>query len=229
MIKVKKYSSLGQANFGWLEARHHFSFGNYYDPERLGFGKLRVVNDDIVKPNSGFDTHPHRNMEIITYVRQGAITHKDSQGNVGRTEAGDVQVMSAGSGILHSEHNFEASDTVLYQIWIEPKANNIKPRWEQKQFPRAYVSDSLNVLASGTKSAGLFINQNATVYGGKLAINTSIKQPIEQQAYILVSDGSVVVNGEPMAKGDGAEVTALPDLEITAITEAEVLVIDIPS
>ena len=229
MIKVKKYSSLGQANFGWLNARHHFSFGNYYDPERLGFGKLRVVNDDIVKPNSGFDTHPHRNMEIITYVRQGAITHKDSQGNVGRTEAGDVQVMSAGSGILHSEHNFEASDTVLYQIWIEPKANNIKPRWEQKQFPRAYVSDSLNVLASGTKSAGLFINQNATVYGGKLAINTSIKQPIEQQAYILVSDGSVVVNGEQMAKGDGAEVTALSDLKITAITEAEVLVIDIPS
>ena len=229
MIKVKKYSSLGQANFGWLEARHHFSFGNYYDPERLGFGKLRMVNDDIVKPNSGFDTHPHRNMEIITYVRQGAITHKDSQGNVGRTEAGDVQVMSAGSGILHSEHNFEASDTVLYQIWIEPNANNIKPRWEQKQFPRAYVSDSLNVLASGTKSAGLFINQNATVYGGKMTINTSIKQPIEQQAYILVSDGSVVINGEPMAKGDGAEVTAQPSLEITAITEAEVLVIDIPS
>ena len=120
MIQPIFYDQLGQANFGWLAAKHHFSFGQYHDSQRMGFGKLRVINDDIIKPHSGFDTHPHRDMEIITYVRQGAISHKDSRGNSGRTEAGDVQVMSAGTGIFHSEHNHEDVDTNLYQIWIEP-------------------------------------------------------------------------------------------------------------
>ena len=121
MIKVYPYEKLGNHDFGWLNARYHFSFARYYNPERTGFGKLLVINDDIVHAHSGFDTHPHADMEIITYVRAGAITHRDSTGNEGRTAAGDVQVMSAGTGIAHSEHNEEDEDTRLYQIWIAPR------------------------------------------------------------------------------------------------------------
>ena len=120
MITVYPHEQLGGANYGWLNAKHHFSFSHYYNPERMSFGALRVINDDIIKAGTGFDTHPHQNMEIITYVRKGAITHRDNQGNVGRTEAGDMQVMSAGTGITHSEYNLESQDTQLYQIWIEP-------------------------------------------------------------------------------------------------------------
>ncbi len=229
MIKVKKYHSLGGADYGWLKARHHFSFGNYYDPERVSFGKLRVVNDDIVQPGTGFETHPHRHMEIITYVRRGAITHRDSQGNEGRTEAGDVQVMSAGTGIFHSEHNYEDTETVLYQIWIEPNSKAIQPRWDQRQFPKDPVSTELNVLASGNNTAGLLINQNATIYGGRLNANTSISHPVQQQAYLLVSAGSVNIDGHSLEAGDGCEITDTQQLGITASTAAEVLVIDVPS
>ena len=229
MIKVKKYQSLGGADYGWLKARHHFSFGNYYDPERVSFGKLRVVNDDIVQPGTGFETHPHRHMEIITYVRRGAITHRDSQGNEGRTEAGDVQVMSAGTGIFHSEHNYEDTETVLYQIWLEPNSKAIQPRWDQRQFPKDPVSTELNVLASGDKSGGLLINQNATIYGGKLHANTAIDHPVQQQAYLLVSAGSVDIDGHSLEAGDGCEITDTQQLSITALTDAEVLVIDVPS
>ena len=229
MINIKKYSSLGGADYGWLKARHHFSFGNYYDPKRLNFGKLRVVNDDIVQPGTGFDTHPHRHMEIITYVRQGAITHEDSQGNKGRTAAGDVQVMSAGLGIFHSEHNFEDSETILYQIWIEPNTTALKPSWDQQQFPKEPVQGELNVLASGSKPGGLRINQDATIYGGRLAANTTIHQPIEHQAYLLVSAGSVEVEGQSLDRGDGAEISASAKVTIKASSDAEVLLIDVPS
>src|ERR1700742_2117012 len=135
-VTVIPYEKLGHADHGWLDARHHFSFAHYWNPDRVHFGALRVINDDKVAPGRGFGTHPHDNMEIITYVRQGAITHKDSMGNTGRTGAGDVQVMSAGTGVFHSEHNLESEDTKLYQIWITPNKRGVKPRWEAREFPK---------------------------------------------------------------------------------------------
>lgn len=230
MIQVIKYDSLGQADYGWLKPHYHFSFSNYYDPKRMGFGKLRVVNDDIIKAGAGFDTHPHRDMEIITYVRQGAISHKDSQGNEGRTGAGDVQVMSAGSGIFHSEFNCDREDTQLYQIWIEPKVKGVKPRWEQRQFPKEPVAEALSLLVSGDPDASsLFIHQDACIYGGRLREGTQLQHPIKHQAYVLVSFGSVEIEGKLLEKGDALAVQQLSSITLHALTDAEVLVLDVPA
>ena len=149
MIEKRSFESLGHADHGWLNARHHFSFANYYDPARMGWGAIRVWNDDEIGPNSGFPAHPHRDMEIITYVRKGAITHKDSMGNEGRTGAGDVQVMSAGTGVRHAEYNLEPETTTLFQIWIEPKRTGGSPSWGAKPFPKSDRSGRFAVLASG--------------------------------------------------------------------------------
>ncbi len=135
-VEVRPFAGLGKFQMDWLNACHHFSFGHYYDPARMGVGPLRVWNDDEIQPHTGFDPHPHRDMEIITYVRQGAVTHQDSLGNEGRTEAGDVQVMSAGTGIRHAEYNREPGVTTLFQIWITPRRQGLKPRWGQKAFPK---------------------------------------------------------------------------------------------
>ena len=145
----------------WLDARHHFSFSNYQNPKRQQFGVLRVINDDVIKAGTGFDTHPHQNMEIITYVREGAITHRDSNGNVGRTEAGDVQVMSAGTGVSHSEFNRESEDTNIFQIWIDPNQLDVKPRWDSYTFPKQPTADALMLLVSGDGDAPLSIHQDA--------------------------------------------------------------------
>ena len=228
MIKIYPYESLGHANHGWLDARHHFSFGHYYNPERTQFGALRVINDDVIKAGAGFDTHPHKDMEIITYVRKGAITHKDSQGNKGRTEAGDVQVMSAGSGVYHSEFNLESEDTNLYQIWIEPNKSSVDPSWAAKQFPKEPVTGELPLLVSGNGDAPLTINQDAYIYAGKLNKDTEISQTITNQAYLLVSEGEVEVDGQKLKKGDGAEIIEVDKISIKAITDTEVLVIDVP-
>ncbi len=231
-ITVYPYTSLGHADHGWLDARHHFSFASYYNPARMGFGTLRVVNDDKVAAGRGFGTHPHDNMEIITYVRQGAITHKDSMGNVGRTGAGDVQVMSAGTGVAHSEHNLENEDTRLYQIWIEPNQQGVKPRWEAREFPKEPVTNALSVLVSGeAQHAGcgaLRIHADATIYGGKLKAGKTVTQTITHGAYVLASIGEFVVNGVTMKQGDGAEITGTNTVTITANTDAEILVIDVP-
>src|SRR4028119_140703 len=136
MIEHRPFRSLGGANHGWLDAKHHFSFASYHDPKRMNWGNLRVWNDDTIAPRSGFPAHPHRDMEIITYVRRGAITHKDNQGNHGRTEAGDVQVMSAGSGIAHSEYNMEDEVTQIFQIWIQPTEHGGEPTWGARPFPK---------------------------------------------------------------------------------------------
>ncbi|MCI5050484.1 MAG: pirin family protein [Rickettsiales bacterium] len=228
MITVYPYNSLGHANFGWLDAHYHFSFSRYINPERTGFGVLRVINDDTVKAGAGFDTHPHKDMEIITYVRKGAITHRDSQGNEGRTAAGDVQVMSAGSGIFHSEYNLESEDTTLFQIWIEPREKGITPRWDSHAFPKEPVKDALPLLVSGDGDAPLHIHQDARIYAGRLAAHHTIKHPITAQAYLLVSEGAVMVNDQYLRKGDGAEITDLSEVVITATYESEVLVIDVP-
>ena len=233
MITVYKYNELGHADHGWLNARHHFSFARYWNPQRTQFGALRVINDDIVAAGKGFGAHPHDNMEIITYVREGAISHKDSLGNEGRTGAGDVQVMSAGTGVFHSEYNMEEEDTRLYQIWIEPSTRDVAPRWEAKAFPQSQVKDALTVLVSGQKAhegtGALFIYQNAAIYGGKLAKDTRITQGIKHQGYILVSNGKLTVNGHEVAAGDGAEVQETRELVIHALEDAEILVIDVPA
>src|SRR5918993_918649 len=137
MIDVRPFNTLGGADHGWLKARHHFSFANYHDAARMNWGRLRVWNDDEIAAGTGFDPHPHRDMEIITYVREGAITHKDNLGNEGRTEAGDVQIMSAGTGVVHAEYNLEPETTKIFQIWIMPDRRGAEPNWGAKQFPKA--------------------------------------------------------------------------------------------
>lgn len=232
MIKIIPYETLGHANHGWLDARHHFSFANYHDKNRMGFGLMRVINDDIIAAGEGFGLHPHSNMEIITYIRQGAISHKDNMGNAGKTKAGDVQVMSAGTGVFHSEYNEENEPTILYQIWIIPNKKDVQPRWDSKEFPKQNVAEKLPVLVSGMeqhKDAGaLFIYQDAAIYGGNLKAGTVIKQEIKHQAYILASNGSIMVGGVAMKQGDGAEVIDEKIIEISAVSDAEILVIDVP-
>lgn len=233
MITVYPYEKLGHADHGWLDARHHFSFARYWNPDRVEFGALRVVNDDRIEAGKGFGAHPHDNMEIITYVRKGAITHRDSMNNEGRTAAGDVQVMSAGKGVFHSEYNSEPEDTTLYQIWIEPNQRDVTPRWDQREFPKEPVKDSLPVLVSGqpehNDTEALVIHQDAAIYGGTLAKGTRIAQGIKHQAYVLVSVGKITLNGQRMKQGDGAEVVHEKTLQMTADTDAEVLVIDVPA
>ena len=228
MINVIKYQDLGHANHGWLDARHHFSFANYHNPERMSFGVLRVINDDVIKAGAGFDTHPHQDMEIITYVRKGAITHRDSRGNVGRTAAGDVQVMSAGTGIYHSEFNFESEDTNLYQIWIEPNKLGVEPRWDAHEFPRDNGEDGLTLLVSGDGKAPLQIHQDATIHAGQISAGTTLTHAIKQQAYVLLSEGEIELNGMRLNKGDGAEISQLRSVEIKALQDSDVLVLDLP-
>jgi redox-sensitive bicupin YhaK (pirin superfamily) len=232
MIHVNHYQELGHRNFGWLNAHYHFSFGDYYNPKRSGFGLLRVINDDVVEPGKGFPAHAHDNMEIITYVRNGAITHKDSTGNTGRTSAGDVQVMSAGTGINHSEYNMEQEPTTLYQIWIEPHTQNVTPRWDAAAFPKDPVKDSLRLLVSGRSkdkgSNALFIYQDAAIYGGNITKNTSLSHSLGSKAYLLVSEGEITANDQILCKGDGAEVTNESVLNLHANTNSEVLLIELP-
>ena len=237
MLKHYPSRSLGYANHGWLKAKHHFSFAHYYNPSRMGFGVLRVVNDDLVAPDSGFPPHPHRNMEIITYVRSGSIVHQDSEGNKGVTKAGDVQVMSAGKGIVHSEYNRSKEPLTLYQIWIDTNTQNVKPRWQAKPFPRKEVTRELTLLVSGfeeDEGRALPINQEARIYGGRINKGVEIKHTITNQAYILASEGCFdVIIEKPMQKvvlqkGDGLEVTEIKVIYIKANIDCEVLIIDVP-
>jgi redox-sensitive bicupin YhaK (pirin superfamily) len=234
MIKIHKYEQLGHADYGWLNAHYHFSFAEFYDPARMGFGSLRVINDDIVKAGAGFDPHPHRDMEIITYVRRGAITHKDSLGNEGRTAAGDVQVMSAGSGIKHVEYNKENEDTNLYQIWIMPREKGVKPRWDAMKFPKTPVNDSLPLLVSGRKedesNGGLYIHADAALYGGRISKGAKVAQKLHGLGYVLCSEGEITLDGQRLKKGDGAEVSDQSEVTLAAPNvEAEVIVIDVPA
>lgn len=236
MITHYPFKQLGKANHGWLKANFHFSFAHYYNPKRMGFGALRVVNDDSINANSGFPAHPHHNMEIITLVRSGAIHHQDSQGNKGITQSGEVQVMSAGRGIVHSEYNLTNEPLTLYQIWIQPNKHNVKPRWETKLFPSDYSTHSLPLLVSGykeDKNKALFINQYAKIFGGKIKKGTRINHKITQQAYVLASKGQFELTNSgnlvKMNKGDGAEVTKTKEVTITALTDCEVVIIDAPN
>jgi len=233
MISVTRFDDLGSFRNDWLDAHYHFSFAGYRDPDRMGLGPLRVWNDDEIRPHTGFDPHPHRDMEIITYVRQGAITHEDSLGNKGRTEAGDVQVMSAGTGIVHSEHNLEDEPTRLFQIWIQTDKRGHEPRWDARKFPKVPVADALPVLASGRTGddGALMIHADAAVLGGRIAQGASVSHGIEpgRAAYLVVAEGSVTVNGETLPARAGVAITDVDAVTVEATGgEAEVVLVDVP-
>lgn len=231
MLKIYPFEELGHADHGWLNARHHFSFSRYQNPDRINFGSLRVINDDTIQPHKGFATHPHENMEIITYVRSGAISHKDNKGNEGKTKAGDIQVMSAGTGITHSEHNHEDEVTTLYQIWIIPDEMGVKPRWDAKEFPKESNNNALPLLVSGDKNDknALFIHSEAQIYGGNVDKGITLDHSIKHQIYILVSKGKIEIDGQEINKGDGAEITEQSSVKIKTLENSEILIIDVPN
>jgi redox-sensitive bicupin YhaK (pirin superfamily) len=209
MIEVRPFSSLGGAKHGWLDAHHHFSFAEYYDPKRMNWGRLRVWNDDAIQPKSGFPPHPHRDMEIITYVRTGAITHQDSMGNKGRTAAGDVQVMSAGTGVRHAEYNLEDEVTTLFQIWIAPDRPGGSPGWGAKQFPKAERSGRWSVLASGKDDEGaLKIRADARVLGATLDTGQELAYEAApgRHVYAVAATGELDVNGQHVKARDGVAI-----------------------
>lgn len=230
MLNIRRFDDLGAMQMSWLHARYHFSFANYLDRERMGVGPLRVINDDTVAPGGAFDFHPHNDMEIITYVREGAITHEDSMGNKGITHAGDVQVMSAGTGIVHAERNLGALPARMYQIWIRPRERGVQPRWETRQFPKD--NSGLRLLASGLPEheglGALMIHQDAALWGGTLPQGQQLKQPLLGAAYLLVSKGEVELEGETLRAGDGAEIREIPALTLTALSDSELVLIDLP-
>jgi redox-sensitive bicupin YhaK (pirin superfamily) len=230
MIEVRRFDSLGHADHGWLNARHHFSFADYHDPKRVHWGALRVWNDDEIGPNSGFPPHPHADMEIITYVREGAITHQDSMGNKGRTEAGDVQVMSAGTGVRHAEYNLEPTKTTLFQIWILPREKGGAPAWGSKPFPKADRSGRFVTLASGLPgdSDALPIRTDARVAGATLkkGETTEYKLGRSRHAYLVPAVGTVEVNGVVVNTRDGAAISDVETLTITALEESELVLVD---
>ena len=228
MLIHHPYDSLGGANHGWLNAKHHFSFAGYHDAEKMSHGELLVINDDLIAPQTGFDPHPHRDMEIITYVRRGAISHQDDQGNQGCTSAGNVQVMSAGSGIVHSEYNLENDETSLYQIWITPQQRGIAPVWDMAEFPPAPVDGRLTLLVSGDGSAPLQINQDARIYAGRMTAGHTLTHQIKGKAYVLVSAGMVHVNAITATKGDGIAISDEADITLRAAPQAELLIIEVP-
>ncbi|WP_312686931.1 pirin family protein [Brevundimonas nasdae] len=230
MIERRPFESLGGANHGWLNAKHHFSFSNYYDPKRMSWGNLRVWNDDEIAPGSGFPPHPHADMEIITYVRDGAISHEDSLGNKGRTVAGDVQVMSAGTGIRHAEYNAETELTRLFQIWIEPTRRGEKPSWGTKPFPKGDRSGQFVVLASGFEddADALPIRTEARVAAATLKAGDSVDYPVgaTRRAYLVASLGEIEVNGVKLSPRDGAAIAEEDVITVKALTDAEVVLVD---
>lgn len=230
MIDIRPFASLGHADHGWLDARHHFSFASYHDPKRMGWGGLRVWNDDTIAPKSGFPLHPHRDMEIVTYVRSGAITHEDSLGNRGRTAAGDVQVMSAGTGVRHSEFNLEDEPTTLFQLWLLPRRESIAPRWGTRPFPRDGRAGRFVALASGDPrdTEALAIHADARVLGATLAAGESIRYELapNHHAYLVAAKGEVELNGHRLGERDGAAVGGEDALIITAARDAELVLVD---
>jgi hypothetical protein len=228
MIDIRKFDSLGHANHGWLDARHHFSFANYYDPNRMGWGRIRVWNDDRIAAQSGFPPHPHRDMEIITYVRTGAITHQDSMGNKGRTGAGDVQVMSAGTGVVHAEYNLEDEDTTLFQIWIETDKPGAQPSWGAKPFPRESREGQFQLLASGNGDDGvLHINSDARILGATLKAGESLEYAADPERHLyLVPSARIDVNGTLAERRDGVAITGEEKVVVRAEEDAELVLVD---
>ncbi len=228
MIDIRKFDTLGHADHGWLDARHHFSFASYHDPDRMGWGRIRVWNDDRIAAKSGFPPHPHRDMEIVTYVRTGAITHRDSLGNQGRTAAGDVQVMSAGSGVTHSEFNLEDEETTLFQIWIETDRPSAKPQWGAKPFPKDARDGSFQLLASADAEDGaLTIHADARLFGATVRSGEAIEYRADPDRHLyMVPSGKVRVNGIEAGPRDGVAITGEEIVRIEAEEDAELVLVD---
>jgi redox-sensitive bicupin YhaK (pirin superfamily) len=230
MIEHRPFTTLGGADHGWLKAKHHFSFANYNEPSRMGWGALRVWNDDEIAAGSGFPPHPHADMEIITYVRDGAITHEDSLGNKGRTEAGDVQVMSAGSGVKHAEYNAESDTTRIFQIWIIPDSRGGTPSWGARPFPKGDRSGRFVSLASGVAgdTDALPIRADARVLGATLKAGETAEYTLgaQRHAYLVLAQGSAEVNGVRLDTRDGAAIRDESVVRITALADAEIVLVD---
>jgi redox-sensitive bicupin YhaK (pirin superfamily) len=229
-LEHRRLSDLGGANLGWLKTRHHFAFGGFGNPAHRQVGNLVAWADDEVAPNTGFPVHPHANMEIITYVREGAVTHRDSLGNNGRTVAGDVQAMSAGTGIRHSEENKETSATKLFQIWLRPRIEGGEPTWGSRPFPKKERSGKFVVLASGY--AGdidtLPIRANARVLGATLQAGQSLSHALSRgkKAYLVPAIGQVVVNGVAVLEGEGLALWSANSIEVDAKSDSEIIVVE---
>jgi redox-sensitive bicupin YhaK (pirin superfamily) len=230
MIELRPFNTLGGANHGWLDAKHHFSFAEYYDPDRTTWGNLRVWNDDTIAPQSGFPPHPHRDMEIITYVRKGAITHKDNLGNEGRTEAGDVQVMSAGTGITHAEYNMENETTQIFQIWIQPTSRGVAPSWGARPFPKGARAGRFVTLASGfaNDDEALPIRTDARVVGATIKAGETVDYALgkERRGYLVPATGAVEIDGVRVNARDGAAIKDVETLRVTAIEDSELILVD---
>ena len=229
MIEIRPFASLGHADHGWLDARHHFSFSSYHDPARMSWGAIRVWNDDRIAAQSGFPPHAHNDMEIVTYVRSGAITHQDSMGNSGRTGAGDVQVMSAGTGVRHSEYNREDEETTLFQIWIETDRPGAAPAWGAMPFPKDARDGRFQILASGDPADGaLSINADARVMGATLKAGERIEIAIDPARHLYLVPGAPVrINGVAAGARDGAAIRGEATLTIEAgDADAELVLVD---
>ncbi len=230
MIDIRPFGTLGHADHGWLNARHHFSFADYYEPARMGWGAIRVWNDDEIAAKSGFPPHPHSDMEIITYVREGAITHQDSLGNQGRTGAGDVQVMSAGTGVRHAEFNLEDEQTTLFQIWVMTDKRGAEPSWGAKKFPKVGRAGSFVTLASGFPDDGdaLRINAAARVLGATLNAGEQAELSLDpaRHVYLVAVGGAIEINGRRAEPRDGIAITGEDKVTIRALDEAEIVLVD---
>ena len=227
MLDMRCFAELGTSQTDWLDSRHHFSFADYLDHRRMGHGRLRVWNDDIIAPNSGFPMHPHQNMEIITYVIAGAVTHRDSLGNTGRTEAGQVQVMSAGSGITHAEYNVDSVPLHLFQIWIKPQQPGGAPRWETRPIPRQ--SGRFEVLASGWDTDGAVprIGQQARLSAANLAEGSQLTQILHgHDCYLVPVKGPVLINGIKLHPRNGLAISNEDKIEIQAPQATELVLIE---
>jgi len=232
-IEIQRTDERGTAEHDWLHTRFSFSFADYHNPNKMGFGKLRVLNDDFIDPAKGFGAHPHDNMEIVSIVLEGELKHTDNMGNEGVIPSGDVQRMSAGTGVIHSEFNRSMEKKVhLLQIWIFPKEKNITPSYEQKSFSGEDKKNKILTVVSGYKKKGaLYIHQEAELLLGELDKNISVKHKLENEehgVYVFVIDGKIKVGGTKLEKGDAAEIIEIKELEITALEESKVLVIEVP-
>jgi quercetin 2,3-dioxygenase len=231
MMTIRRSDDRGHAQHGWLDSRHTFSFGDYHDPSHMGFRALRVINEDRVQPAKGFGTHPHQDMEILSYVLEGGLAHKDSLGTGSIIRPGDVQRMSAGTGVTHSEFNASSTEPVHFlQIWLLPEQRNIAPGYEQKQFPEAARKGRLQLVASRDGREGsLTVHQDVAVYDALLAPGERAQLPLAggRHAWVQVARGSVKLNGETLKVGDGAAVSAEPGLALEGLQQAEVLVFDL--
>lgn len=232
MIKIRKSLARGHANHGWLKSFHSFSFASYYDPNHMHFGNLRVINEDFIAAGAGFGKHPHDNMEIITYVISGALSHQDSMGNSSTILPGEVQIMSAGTGVYHSEFNHEKnSETHLLQIWILPKLKNIAPRYDQKSFAKDFQKNDLVLVVSGSgRDDSIQINQDADIFVGKFSAEKNFEFAIKEgrKIWIQLISGKISVNGSSLENGDAAAIIDESKIKILAEEKSEFLLFDLP-